>query len=87
VPALGRLAGGLAGLSAPPGRGVVQFGTPGRWVSGAKHGLGSGGYLRAADSKDQRVVAFRDQVGAFLTTAPVEVRYLQVADSGGALPR
>jgi hypothetical protein len=32
-------------------------------------------------------MAFRDQVGAFLTAAPVEVRYLQVADSGGALPR
>ncbi|MDX6227843.1 MAG: hypothetical protein QOI76_1233 [Frankiales bacterium] len=87
VPKIGLLAGGLADLTAPPGRGVVRFSTPGRWVSGSKHGLGSGGYVTKADSADPPLATFRTQVGQFLTTAPVEVRYLQVADSGGALPR
>jgi pimeloyl-ACP methyl ester carboxylesterase len=85
VPKLGVLAGG--NLADGQGRGVVEFSTPGRWPSGTKHGLGSGGYLTKAGSRDPRVTRFRDQVSGFFTTGPVDVRFVQVTDSGGPLPR
>ncbi len=87
VPKLGMLASGGIPVTVAPGRGVVEFDTPGRWPSGSKHGLGSGGYLAEAGSSDPRVRGFAASVGAFLTTAPVDVRYVQVTDSNGGLPR
>jgi pimeloyl-ACP methyl ester carboxylesterase len=85
VPKLGVLAGG--NVADGQGRGVVEFSTPGRWPSGTKHGLGSGGYLTKAGSRDPRVTRFRDQVSGFFTTGPVDVRFVQVTDSGRPLPR
>lgn len=85
VPKLGLLASGVLGSSR--GSGVVEFSTPGRWPAGSKHGLGSGGYLAKAASADPRVTRFRDQVGGFLTSDPVRVRFVQVTDSGPPLPR
>ena len=85
VPKLGALAGGVLAVEAPPGKEVLLFDTPGRWPSGSKHGLGSGGYLAKAGSDDPRVTAFRDQVGDFLTDGPVGLRFVQVTDSGRPL--
>jgi hypothetical protein len=84
VPKLGLMASGFAGPGSS--RGVVEFSTPGRWPSGTKHGLGSGGYLAKAASADPRLTRFRDQVSGFLTTGPVEARFVQVTDSGRPLP-
>jgi hypothetical protein len=70
----------------PSGRTVYRFRTPGR-PSGSKHGLRSGGYLAAAGSEAEQVRVFRDQVRPFLTDGQVQVRYLQVTDSDGGLPR
>lgn len=71
----------------PSGRTVYRFRTPGRRPSGTKHGLGSGGYIAVAGSDVEPVTAFRGQVQPFLTDRPVRVRYLQVTDSDGGLPR
>ena len=49
--------------------------------------LGSGGYLAVAGSDTESVRAFRERVQPFLTDGPVAVRYLQVTDSDGGLPR
>jgi PGAP1-like protein len=91
VPKLRGLAGGVINggrlQCAPSGRSLVTFSTPGLGPSPSKHGLGSGGYLRMAGSDNRRVQAFRQRVGAFFTAGPVQVTYLQVTDSDGALPR
>ena len=73
-------------MTATRQRGLVEFGPPGFGVSGPQHGLGSGGYLAVAGSTDPRVTRFAAEVARFLTTAPVEVRYVQVTDSDGPLP-
>lgn len=85
VPALGRLAGSGTGDQAGR-RTLLEFSTKGRWMSGAKHRLGSGGYLAIAGSDDPRVTAFASRFGDFLTDGPVDVRYLQVTDTDGPLP-
>lgn len=77
VPLLGRAAS--AGRPADDGS-VVTFSTPGRWVSGAKHGLGSGGYLATAGSDNPKVVGFRKQVRTFLRPGPVRAQFYQVTD-------
>jgi pimeloyl-ACP methyl ester carboxylesterase len=78
VPLLGRAAteGMPLGSDGP----VLTFSTPGRWVSGTKHGLGSGGYLATAASDDPKVVRFRTQVSAFLRPGPVPAQFFQVTD-------
>jgi hypothetical protein len=85
VPKLGVLASGS--LGGETNRGVVEFSTPGRWPSGSKHGLGSGGYLAKAGSADPRLTRFRDQLSGFFTRCPVDVRFVQVTDSSQPLPR
>lgn len=77
VPMLGRAAS--AGPPPPDGP-VVSFSTPGRWVSGAKHGLGSGGYVAKAGSDDPKVMRFRRQVAAFLRPGSVTTEFFQVTD-------
>ncbi|BEP15129.1 hypothetical protein acdb102_34400 [Acidothermaceae bacterium B102] len=91
VPRLRQLADGPTPPSQqdkqPSGRTVYRFRTPGRRPTGAKHGLGSGGYLAVAGSDQPEVQRFRGLVGDFLTGDPVQVRYLQVTDTDGVLPR
>ena len=91
VPRLRELADGptppLLQEEQPSGRTVYRFRTPGRRPSGTKHGLGSGGYLAVAGSDQPAVHRFRQLMGGFLTGAAVGVRYLQVTDTDGVLPR
>jgi hypothetical protein len=91
VPKLRALADGpldtLLQEDADSGRTAVRFRSPGALPSGSKHGLGSGGYIAVAGSDNPAVGSFRDRMGDFLTDAPVGVRYVQVTDSDGRLPR
>lgn len=83
VPRLGRLASAftLGSLDGSPAARTVRFRSPGSWPTGAKHGLGSGGYIAKADSDDPRVTGFGKQVAGFTTNDPVDVRFLAVTDS------
>jgi hypothetical protein len=77
----------LRALPLPRAPGEVVFSTRGEWVGPSKHGLGGGGYLAKAGSSDPRLASFREQVSEFLTPGPVSVRFVQVTDSDGGLPR
>ncbi len=86
VPKLGALAGlGTLGSVSRGGSGrtLVKFRTAGPWPSGDKHGLGSGGYIAEAGSKNPRVQAFGKKMKQFFTHGQVPVRYLQVTDTNG----